>query len=101
MRWFLTLALGLTLIDLSAARVAHNTGSDLQRRNSDNAILNWFNRILREDVDNSIESRQDDNACYVDTFYNFVYNSSDGEDFCRSFMNYPPVTNVVDVTPTT
>ena len=108
MRSFSTLALGLTLIDLSAARVAHNAENGIERRESDSPVLNWFNRMLRKDVDNSLESRQasvpsddDDGDCYIDAFYNFVFNTTDGEEFCRDLMNYPAVINVLDVTPTT
>lgn len=96
MRSFSALALGLTLVDFSAARVA--TGSVQQRdEQSNSGLVGWFSRLFKKDI----EQRAALDTCVVDDYYNFVYNSSFGENFCRDLIEYDNVTVTQDFQPRT
>lgn len=100
MRSFSALALSLSLVNLSVARVAHDPRPDIEERGTGNAVANWFNQLFRKDADVTIEQRQaDPRVCAHDDYWNFVHNSSFGESFCRKYMDYPEVTEVNDFTP--
>lgn len=96
MRSFSALALGLTLVDLSAARVA--TGSVQQREEQQRTgLVGWLSRLFKKDV----EQRAPLDTCVVDSYYDFVNNSTFGEEFCRDLMHYPNITSVQDFQSTT
>ena len=100
MRSFSALALGLSLADISTARVAHDPRPDLERRDGGKVVFHWFNQLFRKDADSTIGQRQEPvGTCYIDDYFNFVHNSSFGEEFCRDYMSYPVVTEVDDYTP--
>lgn len=97
MRSFTALAFGLSLVDLSTARVAHKSHSDTQKRSGN--VASFFNRLLRKS--DHVEARAAlAMTCNLDTYYDFVDDSDFGQGFCATLMNYPNVTIVSDYTPT-
>lgn len=95
MRSIPALALSLTLVDLSAARV---TTASLQQREEQSAgIVGWLSRLFKKDI----EQRAALDTCVVDSYYNFVYNSTSGGNFCRALIDYPNVTVTEDFQPYT
>jgi hypothetical protein len=94
MKSFVALALCLSLFNTFAtARIPHSY-RQLQERNdesqSPNAILSWLSRLFK---------RQED-VCYQDQYYDFVNNSTFGQNFCRVLgVQYPNQTVVEEFTP--
>ena len=97
MKSFAAVALCLSLISTFAtARIPHSY-RDLQERdeqpNSVIGVLNWINKLFKREI----YKRE---TCYQDEFYNFVFNSSFGSEFCEDLgVAYPERTIVVDFTP--
>lgn len=91
----LYLTLTSTLVDARAY-----PGLQIRNANAESnaAPLSWLKRIVKKG--DSLLPRQDAGICYQDDFYKFVNNSTFGEDFCRSFVQYPNTTVVVEYTPT-
>lgn len=95
MRSFQALALGLTLIDTSAARVT-NAPTDVQHRDTTgNGLVNWLTRLFRKDV----EERAVLDTCVIDAYYTFAMDPVVGKSMCQALMKYPNQTDVVDYTP--
>jgi hypothetical protein len=98
MKSFVAVALCLSLISTSAfARIPHSY-RQLQERDEEmqslNGVLNWFNQILKRQ-----QKRQQD-VCYQDQYYDFVNNSTFGQNFCRVLgISYPNRTVVEEFTP--
>jgi len=98
MKSFVAVALCLSLISSFAqARIPHSY-RQLQERDDDfqspNGIFNWFSRLLKRQ-----QKRQQD-VCYQDEYYDFVTNSTFGQNFCQSLgVSYPNSTVVEDFTP--
>lgn len=100
MRSFATVALCLTLVHISDARVPHSFGDLTQREaepeaQPDVGILGWLRRLLRRDLD-----KRQEETCYEDDYYTFVGSNALGEPFCQKFMNYPNRTVPVEATTT-
>lgn len=100
---FFATALCLSLIQTSDAR-AHGRFPQLQIRDGGavvqdarHGVVDWFRHLFKKD--DSIERRQE-SICPEDIYFQFVYNSSFGQDFCESFVNYPNTTVTADYTPT-
>ncbi|EME49414.1 hypothetical protein DOTSEDRAFT_115999, partial [Dothistroma septosporum NZE10] len=94
MRTSSALALGLCLIDLSTARVTTGTVQE-RKEESDAGFMGWFNRLFNRDV----EQRAALDTCVIDSYYDFVDNSTFGSNFCQDLMNYPNVTVVQNFQP--
>lgn len=74
----------------------------VQVRNA-NAQSNGFLGRVRElfkKAEDALVSRQESGVCYEDDYYLFLNNSTIGEAFCQSLLQYPNTTVVVDYTPT-
>lgn len=94
MKSLVTLGLCLSLIiTFATARIPHSY-RQLQERDdesqSPNALLGWLSRLFK---------RQQD-VCYQDQYYDFVNNSTFGQNFCRVLgVQYPNQTVVEEFTP--
>ncbi|KAK4549411.1 hypothetical protein LTR36_006408 [Oleoguttula mirabilis] len=100
---FFATALCLSLIQTSDAR-AHGRSSQLQIRDGKaevqearHGVVDWFKHLFKKD--DALERRQE-STCVEDDFYNFVNNSTFGESFCQSYIEYPNTTVTADYTPT-
>jgi sensor domain CHASE-containing protein len=98
MKSFVAVALCLSLFSTFArARIPHSY-RQLQERDdelqSPDRLLNWFMRMLKRQ-----QKRQQD-VCYQDQYYDFVNNSTFGQNFCQVLgISYPNRTIVDDFTP--
>ncbi|GAB7330528.1 hypothetical protein MBLNU13_g02122t1 [Cladosporium sp. NU13] len=98
MKSLVAVALCLSLIGSFAfARIPHSY-RQLQERDdelqSPNGLLNWFSRVL-----NRQQKRQQE-VCYQDQYYDFVNNSTFGQNFCQVLgISYPNRTVVEEFTP--
>jgi hypothetical protein len=94
MKSFVAVALCLSLLStFTLARIPHSY-RQLQERDdesqSPNGIFAWFSRLLK---------RQED-VCYQDQYYDFVKNSTFGQNFCEVLgVSYPNRTVVEEFTP--
>lgn len=97
MKSFAAVALCLSLTNTFAnARIPHSY-RQLQERDdearSPNVIVKWLNAFLKP--------RQEQEVCYQDQYYNFVANSSTGQEVCEVIgVVYPDRTVVEEYTPT-
>jgi hypothetical protein len=96
MKSFVAVALCLSLLSTFAfARIPHSY-RQLQERDdesqSPNSIFSWFTRLLKR--------QQEQDVCYQDEYYDFVTNSTFGQNFCEDLgVSYPNRTVVEDFTP--
>lgn len=94
MKSFVAVALCLSLLStFTLARIPHSY-RQLQERDeelqSPNGILSWFSRLLK----------RQQNVCYQDQYYDFVNNSTFGQNFCQVLgVTYPNRTIVEEFTP--
>ena len=102
MKSFVAVALCLSLVSsFASARIPHSY-RQLQERDdesqSPNGVLNWFSRLLKRQQKSQQKRQQD--VCYQDEYYDFVTNSTFGQNFCQNFgISYPNRTVVEEFTP--
>ena len=109
MRSFIAVALCLSLTHSCSARIPHSHRQLAERDaepESSNFVMALFKRLFTVDLiprqdapSNSTQGSSTNGTCYQDEYYNFVYNSSFGEDLCQMLINYPNQTTTVDYTP--
>lgn len=100
MRSVAALALCLSLVHVSTARVPHSFRDLIQRdarleAQPHDGILGWLTKLLRREI----KLRQDA-TCYEDEYYTFVGSAALGEGFCQDYMGYPNRTVPVEATAT-
>jgi len=96
MKSFVALALCLSLFNnFATARIPHSyrqlqEGDDESQ--SPNVVLSWLGRLFKR--------QEDEDVCYQDQYYDFVNNSTFGQNFCRTLgVQYPNRTVVEEFTP--
>jgi hypothetical protein len=98
MKSFVAVALCLSLLSSFAlARIPHSY-RQLQERDdelqSPNGVLDWFNRMLKR------QQKHQQDVCYQDQYYDFVNNSTFGQNFCEVLgVSYPNRTVTEEFTP--
>ncbi|KAI7324692.1 hypothetical protein KC315_g8174 [Hortaea werneckii] len=93
---FVVAALCLTLtsqfVDARAARQIQVRNANAE---SNGGAVSWLKNLKA-----LLAPRQEPNVCYEDEYYKFLDNSTIGESFCQSLLDYPNTTVTVDYTPT-
>ncbi|KAI7200204.1 hypothetical protein D0869_08148 [Hortaea werneckii] len=93
---FIVAALCLTLtsvfVDARAARQVQVRNANAK---SNAGAASWLRNLKA-----LLAPRQESNVCYEDEYYTFLLNSTIGESFCQSLLDYPNTTITVDYTPT-
>lgn len=93
---FIVVALCLTLtsvfVDARAARQVQVRNANAE---SNGGAASWLRNLKA-----LLAPRQEPNVCYEDEYYTFLSDSTIGESFCQSLLDYPNTTITVDYTPT-
>ncbi|KAI7020072.1 hypothetical protein KC355_g2867 [Hortaea werneckii] len=93
---FIVAALCLTLTSVFVdARAARQVQVRNAKAESNGGAASWLRNLKA-----LLAPRQEPNVCYEDEYYNFLSNSTIGESFCQSLLDYPNTTITVDYTPT-
>lgn len=93
MRSSAIVAIGLSLIHASDARVANTPAGPQQRDaepSSNNIVRQLFNRLFKKAAAAT---------CYQDNYYNFLNDPEFGSSFCQQYITYSNTTVTVTRTP--
>jgi hypothetical protein len=90
MRSFPTLAIGLSIAQLSSCRVPTTPEAIDAGNQAPNAVAQWFNKLLKR--------APGDLVCVEDEYYAFISNPDSGRQICQEFVTYPDNTATVTET---